>query len=152
MITEQVIRETIGKLNNTMGIANDLVEGNQRSISNSIGNIEGLTQKLNQSAGSLNDVLEKTAVFMDSLNQMEMATAVENLSRVGENLNAVLLGMKEGEGTMGKFLKDDSLYNNLTRTAEDLDKLLVDLRENPKRYVHFSVFGRKDRPVEEEEE
>jgi phospholipid/cholesterol/gamma-HCH transport system substrate-binding protein len=152
MITEQVIRETIGKLNNTMGTANDIVEGNQRSISNSIGNIEGLTQKLNQSAGSLNEVLEKTSVFMDSLNQMEMAAAVQNLSRVGENLNAVLLGLREGEGTMGKFLQDDSLYNNLTRTAEDLDKLLVDLRENPKRYVHFSIFGRKDRPPEEVEE
>ena len=46
---------------------------------------------------------------------------------------------------MGKLLYDDSLYVNLNKTAEDLDKLMVDLRENPGRYVQFSVFGKKDK-------
>ncbi|MBS0000123.1 MAG: MCE family protein [Cyclobacteriaceae bacterium] len=149
MVTEQLIRRTIITMNSTLEATNDIVEGNQTPISNSISNMESLTEKLNQSAGSLNAVLTKTGVFVDSLNQLEMSTAINNLTRMSENLNAVLLGMQEGEGTMGKILKDDSLYNNLTRTAEDLDKLLVDLRENPKRYVHFSVFGRKDRPEKE---
>jgi phospholipid/cholesterol/gamma-HCH transport system substrate-binding protein len=44
---------------------------------------------------------------------------------------------------LGKLAKNDSLYNNLNKSAEDLDKLLKDLKENPKRYVHFSLFGRK---------
>jgi phospholipid/cholesterol/gamma-HCH transport system substrate-binding protein len=152
LLTEQVIRQTVINLNSTMETSSDIVANNQQRISNSIGNIESLTAKLDQSAGTLKVVLDKTGVLMDSLNQLELSSAIDNLSQVSENLNAVLTGMQQGEGTMGKFLKDDSLYNNLTKTAEDLDKLLVDLRENPKRYVHFSVFGRKDRPPEPEED
>jgi phospholipid/cholesterol/gamma-HCH transport system substrate-binding protein len=77
---------------------------------------------------------------------------MDNLSETSNNLNALLLGIQRGEGTLGKLLKDDSLYNNLTKTAEDLDKLFVDLRENPKRYVHISVFGKKDKSKKEKEE
>jgi len=151
-LTEKVIRQTLTNMNKTVESANIIVSGSQQSISNSISNIESLTQKLNQSAGSLNDLLAKSGVFVDSLNQMEISSAIDNLAGVSEKLNAVLSGMQEGEGTMGKFLKNDSLYNNLSRSAEALDKLLVDLYEHPKRYVHFSVFGKKDRPPEEEEE
>jgi phospholipid/cholesterol/gamma-HCH transport system substrate-binding protein len=46
---------------------------------------------------------------------------------------------------MGKLIKNDSLYNSLNRSSEGLDKLLKDLKENPKRYVHFSIFGRKSK-------
>jgi phospholipid/cholesterol/gamma-HCH transport system substrate-binding protein len=49
--------------------------------------------------------------------------------------------INKGEGTIGMLINNDSLYNALEQSAVDLDKLLVDLRENPKRYVHISVFG-----------
>jgi phospholipid/cholesterol/gamma-HCH transport system substrate-binding protein len=50
-----------------------------------------------------------------------------------------------GQGTLGKLAKNDSLYNNLNKTSEDLDKLMKDLRINPERYIHFSVFGRREK-------
>jgi phospholipid/cholesterol/gamma-HCH transport system substrate-binding protein len=49
--------------------------------------------------------------------------------------------INKGEGTMGMLINNDSLYNSLERSAADLDKLLIDLKQNPKRYVHFSMFG-----------
>jgi phospholipid/cholesterol/gamma-HCH transport system substrate-binding protein len=150
MITEQLVRRTIKTMNSTLESTHKLIEGNRVSISNSMSNIENLTLQLNKSAKSLNHVLAKTDIFMDSLNQLELSVIIDNLSATSKNLNAVLLGMQEGEGSLGKLLKDDSLYNNLTKTAEDLDKLFVDLRENPKRYVHFSVFGKKDKSRKEE--
>jgi phospholipid/cholesterol/gamma-HCH transport system substrate-binding protein len=145
MLSEQLIRQTIRTMNSTLQSTHQLIEGNRAVISQSLENIETLTQQLNTSAESLNNVLAKSDVFMDSLNQLELSVMIDNLTETSKNLNNVLLGMREGEGSLGKLLKDDSLYNNLTRTAEDLDKLFVDLRENPKRYVHFSVFGRKDK-------
>jgi len=69
---------------------------------------------------------------------------VDNANRSLTQLNSLLSGINEGQGTLGKFAKDDSLYVYLQRSANDLDRLLVDLRENPKRYVHFSLFGRKN--------
>ena len=53
--------------------------------------------------------------------------------------------VNSGQGTIGKLIKNDSLYNNLNKSSEDLDKLLKDLRINPERYMHISVFGKKDR-------
>ncbi|HEX2616780.1 MAG TPA: hypothetical protein VHL57_04510, partial [Flavobacteriales bacterium] len=51
----------------------------------------------------------------------------------------------QGQGTLGKLMKDDSLYNNLTAASHELDLLLEDLRMNPNRYVHLSLFGKKDK-------
>jgi len=152
MLTEQLIRQTIMTMNSTLQSTQKIIEGNRTVISNSLSNIETLTTTLNQSAETLKNVLVKTDVFMDSLNQLELSAVMDNLSETSNNLNALLLGIQRGEGTLGKLLKDDSLYNNLTKTAEDLDKLFVDLRENPKRYVHISVFGKKDKSKKEKEE
>ena len=152
MLTEQLIRQTIMTMKSTLQSTQMIIEGNRTVISNSLSNIETLTQNLNHSAETLNNILVKTDVFMDSLNQLELSAVLDNLSETSKNLNSLLLGIQQGEGTLGKLLKDDSLYNNLTKTAEDLDKLFVDLRENPKRYVHISVFGKKDKSKKEKEE
>ncbi|MBL7918375.1 MAG: MCE family protein, partial [Bacteroidia bacterium] len=53
--------------------------------------------------------------------------------------------INSGQGTLGKLAKNDTLYMNLNKSSADLDKLLKDLRYNPERYIHFSVFGRKNR-------
>ena len=54
------------------------------------------------------------------------------------------LGISNGEGSAGKLMTDDSLYTNLNNTLYSLDQLLQDMQENPKKYVHFSLFGKKD--------
>jgi phospholipid/cholesterol/gamma-HCH transport system substrate-binding protein len=69
--------------------------------------------------------------------------AINNADKSMKELNSLLAKINEGQGTIGKLAKNDSLYNNLNKSSEDLDKLLKDLRLNPERYIHFSVFGRK---------
>ena len=61
------------------------------------------------------------------------------------NINKLLGEINQGQGSLGKLAKNDSLYNNLNRFSANLDSLMVDFRERPKRYVHFSVFGKKDK-------
>ena len=58
----------------------------------------------------------------------------------------LLNGIEGGEGTFGKLIKDDGLYNNLDDTLTQLEALLEDMKLHPKRYVHFSLFGKKDKP------
>jgi phospholipid/cholesterol/gamma-HCH transport system substrate-binding protein len=53
---------------------------------------------------------------------------------------------------MGKFLKDENLYDNLEASSKELEQLIQDMKENPKRYVHFSIFGKKSKPYESDED
>jgi phospholipid/cholesterol/gamma-HCH transport system substrate-binding protein len=62
-----------------------------------------------------------------------------------ESTAQVLDKINRGEGTIGELVNNDTLYNNLEQSALELDKLLEDLRVNPKRYVHFSIFGKRDK-------
>ena len=54
--------------------------------------------------------------------------------------------MESGKGTMGKLLKDDAMYNNLTKASKEIELLLQDLRLHPTRYVNVSLFGKKEKP------
>jgi phospholipid/cholesterol/gamma-HCH transport system substrate-binding protein len=62
----------------------------------------------------------------------------------------MLTQINQGQGSLGKLTKNDSLYNNLNQFAADLDALVVDLKANPKRYVSISVFGRKEKKPKED--
>jgi phospholipid/cholesterol/gamma-HCH transport system substrate-binding protein len=81
----------------------------------------------------------------DSLAKAQLKEAINNADKSMKELNVLLAGINQGQGTLGKLAKNDTLYYNLNRSTEDLDKLLKDLRYNPERYIHFSVFGRKDK-------
>lgn len=76
---------------------------------------------------------------------MELAKVVNRLDTTLININNTVAAMQDGEGTVDKLLNDDSLYTNLNQTLVDLDALLIDMKDQPKKYVHFSLFGRKDK-------
>ncbi len=73
---------------------------------------------------------------------------LENLTKSTENLNKILQDLQAGKGSLGKLAKDEAFYDNLNKTTESLNALLEDLKQNPKRYVHFSLFGKKDKKKE----
>ena len=58
--------------------------------------------------------------------------------------------MDEGKGTLGKLINDDAMYNNLTNVSKELEYLLREIKLNPKRFVHFSLFGKRADPYNEE--
>ena len=62
-----------------------------------------------------------------------------------DHVNQLTAKLNSGEGSLGLFLNDPSLYNNMNQTMRDADSLLVNLKAHPKRYVHFSIFGKKDK-------
>ncbi|SDK26783.1 phospholipid/cholesterol/gamma-HCH transport system substrate-binding protein [Catalinimonas alkaloidigena] len=122
-------------------------------------NILGITRDLSQFTGSLTEydaqigpMLTKLNAVADTLQQMELAAAVQNVNQSVANLNATLAKVNKGEGTLGKLANDAAMYNNLNASLSSLDELLVDLREHPKRYVHFSIFGRKDKSDKDDDQ
>ena len=121
-----------------------MVVSERRKIAAILTNFESVSSNLQQSNDDISNLMSNLAGFSETLAASDVKSTIDNANRSMSELHVLLSGINEGEGTIGKFMRDDSLYVYLQRSADDLDKLLVDLRENPKRYVHFSLFGRKN--------
>ena len=130
------------------------------AIDKSVNNIEDLTAELNTTAKLLNNVLandipvaagklveiEDDLLKMSAqLSEVDYNKLIGSLEASLTNIQNITTALSNGEGTAGMLLKDSTLYNKLNNTTEAATLLLEDLKENPKRYVHFSVFGKKDK-------
>ena len=130
----------------TTGV-NAVVASNAKNLSAITANAATLTSNLNGITANLDSqikpILQKTNTFADSLNAVRLGQTVAQLNNSVASLQGILKDINQGKGTLGKLTNDDSLYVNLDRTAANLAALLADLKANPTRYVHFSLFGGK---------
>jgi phospholipid/cholesterol/gamma-HCH transport system substrate-binding protein len=147
--TGQALKILLASATQSTNGVNQLVAGNSKNIGQITANAAVLTKNLNNLALSLDQqikpILTKTGSFSDSLSALQLGTTVNSLNGTVKNLQNVLNQINAGKGTLGKLTGDDSLYTNLDRTAASLNLLLSDMKVNPKRYVHFSLFGKKDK-------
>ena len=88
-------------------------------------------------------MLVNLSAFSDSLAKSEIKTTISNTNKTVQETTEILDKINSGRGTLGMLVNNDTLYHNLKKASENLDMLLIDLKEHPKRYVHFSIFGRK---------
>lgn len=124
----------------------------QATINALIDDFKIISGELADKKTGLSALLTKANGVADSLNALEIGRVVHRLDTTLTNVNSLLASMQDGEGTVDKLINNDSLYNNLNKTLESLDGLLIDFQESPKRYVHFSVFGKKDKEDKEDKE
>ncbi|MCU0326643.1 MAG: MlaD family protein [Spirosomaceae bacterium] len=147
--TGQALKTVLASANQTTTGVNGLLASNAKNIAAITANASTLTLKLNDLTTSMDaqikPILQKTNTFADSLNAIQLGQTVAQLNASVAGLQGILKEINSGKGTMGKLAKDDSLYTNLDRTAANAAKLLEDLKSHPKRYVHFSLFGKKDK-------
>ena len=100
----------------------------------------------NQLPAVMNDMNAITSDFRfvsSNLKQVDFARTMEKVDFSIKNLQNFTEKLNSNNSSLGLLMNDDKLYVNLNNTAESADKLLVDLKENPKRYVHFSLIGKK---------
>lgn len=93
-----------------------------------------------------NTVLDNTGELTGKLNQMDLAATMAKVDATLDNVHQMTEALNSEKGSLGLLMRDPALYDNLNATMRSADSLLVDLRQHPKRYVHFSVFGKKDKP------
>ena len=122
-----------------------LVSAERRKISAILANFESVSGNLKKSNEDISKLIANLNTFSETLAASDVKNTVDNANRSLTQLNTLLSGINEGRGTVGKLAKDDSAYIYLQRSLNSLDMLLIDLRENPKDYVHFSLFGRKSK-------
>ncbi|TPN89290.1 MlaD family protein [Aquimarina algicola] len=128
------LKVSVGNFRQASGSLNTLLSGNQDKLNNTITNLDQMSTNLNK--------------VSDSLAQINVARLGKELETVLANFDKISSDLNSGKGTAGKLLKDEKLYDNLEKTSKQLELLLQDLRLNPKRYVHISVFGKKNTPYE----
>lgn len=139
------VRKAILTLEQTAYKLDELVGSEKAKISSILSNLNSITDNLDKNGKKIDNILTNLNTMSDSLAKAELKSAISNADKSMRELNVLLAGINKGQGTLGKLAKNDTLYYNLNRSTEDLDKLLKDLRYNPERYIHFSVFGRKDK-------
>ncbi|MEY4538963.1 MAG: hypothetical protein RLZZ306_720 [Bacteroidota bacterium] len=132
--------KTITSLSGTMG---STINENRASLAGVTANLKSLSSNLIETEKSIKPLIGKFSSMADSLNGLKISQAVATTQRSLEGLQRIMLGIEQGQGSMGKLLKDDSLYSNINRSLADMDKLLIDFRLAPKRYLNISVFGGK---------
>lgn len=136
--TKKNLRASISNLNQTMASFNGVARDMKSMLNTN-------KDKLNNTLTNLDVTAENFARLSDSLAQIETGELVRSMEATIGKLNSIAEGIDNGEGSVGKLLKDDKLYNNLTGASKQLEQLLEDMKLNPKRYVHFSLFGKKQK-------
>ena len=155
------IEKVLPKLDSIMGSLNDLLA--DPSMKNSLHNVDKITSDLTTTTSELNKLMaglnrnmpgmmEHTNKILANSDKITSDLATVDLASTLTKIDATLNNVKQmtdklnsNEGTLGLLMRDPSLYNNLTATMRDADSLMIDLKAHPKRYVHFSIFGKKDK-------
>ena len=132
------LKQAIQNLNGTMSSLN----GASKKLNTLFANNAG---KMDRTFTNLDEMSLNFSKFSDSLAQIQTGKLVADLQDVIGRFDAIVTGLDNGEGSVGKLLKDEKLYENLEGASKELEKLLEDVRLNPKRYVHVSVFGKKQK-------
>ena len=96
-------------------------------------------------ASTYNKMGENAILLTEKLNGVDIEGTLANVDKTVKDVDRMILQMQSPEGTLGALMKDRGLYDNLNHTVQSADSLLTDFKSRPKRYIHFSVFGRKDK-------
>lgn len=115
------------------------------NLGKSFENLEAFSSSLSNSKEDINKTMNNLATVTDSLVSSDLGATIEQMKLLSENLNIFLDNINSGEGTLGMLAVSDSLHTKLVDVSSSLDLLFQDMKDHPKRYVHFSIFGRKDK-------
>ncbi|MDA3867847.1 MAG: MlaD family protein [Salinivirgaceae bacterium] len=134
------LTQTAANLNSSSASVDSMLINEKQQIHRLLVNLEGITRNFNSNSKNITELLYNLKSLTDSLNQTDFKGTMSNVDSTLSNLNQVLASIENQQGTMGKLIYDDSLYNTINRGTDEIGNLAADLRINPKRYLHFSVF------------
>lgn len=142
-----VLKLTIKRFGNVAVNIEDLVQDEKIKLANILTNVESISFNLKKSNDQISAILGNAKTITDDLVTADFKKVIGNANETLKNLNLILATAEKGEGSLGKLLKDEKLYNELITTNKDLQNLVVDIQMHPERFIHFSVFGAKTKGV-----
>lgn len=137
------IANTLANLEKTSTQVNDIVGGERTKIATILNNVQSITENLNNNNSKINEILANASKLSDKIAAANFTSTIDNANKAIADFQSIATKINSGQGTIGLLLKDENLYRNLQYSSASLNNLLIDFKANPKRYVHFSVFGKR---------
>ena len=152
-----------------IGVSNILDNDTQVNLKNTLQNLSNTTRNLNEASGSLIKILDENENYLnttfsnfadtsanfksitDSISDANISLTIKQFNKTVKGLNLIVSSIESGKGTLGKIVNDESLHESLMDASDELESLLSDLKNHPKRYINFSIFGKKEKPYIPEE-
>jgi phospholipid/cholesterol/gamma-HCH transport system substrate-binding protein len=137
------IRSTVSNVNGLTASLEEITDSKKDALMASIEDLRVFTAMMSANSSSLDSTMKNLELISKAFASADLESTLTSLKSSLVSLDELAKGLSQGEGSAGKLMKDDSLYTNLSNTLSSLDLLLQDMRENPSKYVHFSLFGKK---------
>ena len=142
-----MITNTLGNLNDVLSNTNNLIDNNEETLTNTLSNLNNLTEDLSKKLKDIDPIIEGANNMISNFNKVDFESTFNQIDILLTSVNGVFDNLESGDGgTLSLLLSDDSLYNNLNKTAFDLDKLLKHINENPKHF--FAPLGKSRKKIE----
>ncbi len=126
------LERTLNQMNKALVSANGILDKSKEDLSSTLKNTKKITDDFSKVSGNLS--------------QADLGKTFAKLETTLQGVNAMLADMKNGKGSLGKLMTDDKMYVNLTNASKEMEELLREMKLNPKRFVHFSLFGKRPKP------
>lgn len=136
--TRESIKKSINDFNKTVMHLNSTAENVDFVLSENLEDIQTTIHNASETS-------KKLKQFSDTLSKVELNKMVNDIDKTLVSIQNITQKIDQGDGSLGKLINDDKLYVNLEKASKQLEELLQDLKLNPKRYMHFSVFGKKNK-------
>jgi phospholipid/cholesterol/gamma-HCH transport system substrate-binding protein len=116
-----------------------LVYFNDNRISKILSNNEAISSNINNNNNNIKQIIENVSLITDSIAKSDIISFVQNINELTSNIS-------NGKGSLGKLINDDAFYNNLEKSSAEMNQLIEDIKNNPSRYVNFSILGGAKKP------
>lgn len=136
----QSVRNTLSNVEHASAGLDQLITGQSSQIASILENVNSISANLRENNHNISRGIDNIVVISDSLRSVNLNQTVHRLNGILEQLDSITRKINRGKGTFGEMVNDDDLYYNLTAVSENLNKLLVDFRSDPKRFVNLSLF------------
>jgi phospholipid/cholesterol/gamma-HCH transport system substrate-binding protein len=140
------LSETLANLNSTTGNLDNIIGSKEEELKATVDNLNKFTKMLSENSPGMTATFKNLKTISDTLAAADIYSSISTLKASLEKTSLLIDNINNGKGTAGQFLTNDTLYLNMTNSLESLNVLLKDMKANPKRYVHFSIFGKKSAP------
>ena len=132
-------KETIGQLQDAINKIDESVGLIHRSLRTNLSDIHSTIENMKEIT-SVNKAPIDSIIYRLSLHSKQIAVTMDNIEKITKNLNDIVTSLNEGKGTAGKLLTNDEISIKINDTITNLNNLIEDIKNNPAKYVHISIF------------
>ncbi len=121
--------------------ANRMLLANEKKLEQSINSIESISSVVEAQSAHVKDIISNLSTFTDSLKEFDVVSLGDQILSISDQIELLLIQLNSGDGSLSKFLYEDSIYSDISITINTLDRLLYDIQQNPKKYINLSLWG-----------